>query len=82
MIFLIGLIAVFVLGIVLKLLRVSASIIWKLLMNAIAGLILLFIVNAVGGNFGIHIEINEVSAVLAGIFGIPYVILVLISQSL
>lgn len=77
-----GIIAVFALGIVLRLLRVSAKVIWKLVINGLAGLILLFIVNAIGGNFGLHIEINEVSAVLAGIFGLPYVLLVLISQSL
>ncbi|MGL5417312.1 MAG: pro-sigmaK processing inhibitor BofA family protein [Clostridium sp.] len=68
------LIALVVLYVVIKLLK------WpiKLLLNGIGGVILLWVVNLIGANFGFHIGINIITALIAGIFGIPGVIVMLL----
>lgn len=68
---LIGLVALYV---IIKLLK------WpiKLLLHGIAGVILLYVVNFIGVGFNIHIGINIITALIAGIFGIPGVIVLLI----
>ncbi|MCR4943257.1 MAG: pro-sigmaK processing inhibitor BofA family protein [Clostridium sp.] len=44
---------------------------FKILLNGIFGIFLLYIVNFLGAGFGIHIGINIVTALIAGILGIP-----------
>ncbi|WP_297632076.1 pro-sigmaK processing inhibitor BofA family protein [uncultured Clostridium sp.] len=68
------LIGLAVLYVIIKLLK------WpiKLLLHGIAGVILLYVVNFIGVGFGIHIGINIITALIAGIFGIPGVIVLLI----
>ncbi len=70
---LIGLIVLYVL---IKLLK------WpiKLLINGICGVILLYIVNFIGAAFGLHIAINIITALIAGIFGIPGVAALILFQ--
>ena len=62
---------------VLKLIGKSMKIIWTVLINAIVGFIVLFLLNLIPG---ISLEINWWSALLTGAFGIPGVILVVILQ--
>ncbi|WP_432642631.1 pro-sigmaK processing inhibitor BofA family protein [Acidaminococcus sp.] len=50
----------------------------KLLWNGICGVILVWLFNLVGGIFGATIPINFVSALVAGFFGVPGVILMLL----
>ena len=71
---LIGLIGVLVLFVVLKLLK------WplKILLNGILGVVILYIVNLIGVNFGFSIGINVVTALIAGILGIPGVAVLII----
>lgn len=69
----IGLLGVLILYLVLKLLKVSAKVIFKLVWNGAIGVILLYIFNALGSN----IEMNVVNALIAGVFGIPGIILLL-----
>lgn len=52
----------------------------KLLINGILGGLTLAAVNFVGGFAGITVIINPLSAVLAGLLGVPGVILVIILQ--
>jgi inhibitor of the pro-sigma K processing machinery len=47
------------------------KIIRALFLNTILGIILLFIINAVGSNFDVHIGINLITVLIAGFFGIP-----------
>ena len=63
---------------------VSAPIKWifKLLLNAVMGLVILFLLNIVGSLFGFSIEINLISALVAGIFGFPGVVALVILQML
>lgn len=62
-----GIAAIIVLFIILKIFK------WplKILLNGIFGVVLLYIVNLVGANFGFSIGINVVTALIAGILGIP-----------
>lgn len=69
-----GVIGVVILYIILKLFK------WplKLLLNGISGVILLYIVNSIGAIYNFHIGINLVTALVAGILGIPGVIVLII----
>lgn len=71
-------IAVLVLLIIGKILSWPFKMLFKLVINAIGGGILLFLVNYVGGPFGINISINAVTALIAGFLGIPGVLFLLI----
>lgn len=75
-----GLLAILVLWVVLKLLSVSAKTLMTLLWNGIAGLILLFVFNLIGGIFGLQVEVNALNSIVAGIFGIPGIIILLLLQ--
>lgn len=50
----------------------------KLIVNGILGVVLLIIVNFLGAYFGFNIGINAVTALIAGFFGIPGVIFLII----
>ena len=52
----------------------------KLLINGICGVILLYIVNFIGASFGLYITINIITALIAGIFGIPGVAALILFQ--
>lgn len=69
-----GIIGIFILLFILKIFK------WplKILLNGIFGVILLYIVNLIGASFGLHIGINIVTALIAGILGIPGVIALII----
>ncbi|WP_103981046.1 pro-sigmaK processing inhibitor BofA family protein [Helcococcus massiliensis] len=73
-----GIIAILFLYIVLKILRVSMSVIIKLLWNGAIGLVLLVIFNALGSILGLNIEINALNAIVAGLLGVPGIVLLLI----
>ncbi|WP_297378278.1 pro-sigmaK processing inhibitor BofA family protein [uncultured Helcococcus sp.] len=73
-----GIIALLFLYIVLKILRVSMSVIIKLLWNGVIGLVLLVIFNALGSIFGLNIEVNALNAIVAGLLGVPGIVLLLI----
>ena len=71
-----GIIGLVVLYVLIKLLK------WpiKLLINGICGVILLYIVNFIGASFGLYITINIITALIAGLFGIPGVAALILFQ--
>lgn len=71
----IGILAIYLIA---KVISVPVRILTKLIFNGIAGGIMLFIINFVGAPFGITIGINIISALIAGFFGIPGVILLIL----
>lgn len=73
--FLIGLLVLFL---VVKIFAWPIKILLKLIVNGILGGILLWLVNLVGGAFGLSIGINVVTALIAGILGIPGVLFLII----
>ena len=65
------LVAVYVL---IKIIAAPIKKIFKLLLNAVCGLVLLFIANFIGGFFNFAIPVNLLTCIIAGAFGIPGVI--------
>ena len=66
-------IGIILLGILLKLLAIPLRLMWKFITNSIAGALMLWVVTL----FGIPIKINIISALVAGIFGVPGVLAVI-----
>ena len=80
----IGLIGCAVLGIWL-LIKIFASPIkgiLKFLLHALLGYLILFAVNFIGGFFNFYIPLNWLTAILAGVGGIPGVLLLILIQLL
>ncbi|MDO5716104.1 MAG: pro-sigmaK processing inhibitor BofA family protein [Tissierellia bacterium] len=71
----VGIVLLMIIG---SLLHLSMSVLRKLLVNGITGAILLLVFNFVGGLFNLTIPITFLNALVAGFFGIPGVILLLI----
>lgn len=71
-----GLAALVILLIVVNIFSLSLKLLW----NGVVGMILLWLFNLVGGIVGLHLEIGAVFALVAGFFGIPGVILLLLYQ--
>ena len=78
------LIAALVVGAILILKILTKPICWifKLLLNAAFGFVLLFLVNFFGDPVGIYIGVNFVNALVAGFLGVPGVILLVVLQFL
>ncbi len=78
------LIAALVVGaiLILKILTKPIRWIFKLLLNAAFGFVLLFLVNFFGDPVGIYIGVNFVNALVAGFLGVPGVILLVVLQFL
>ena len=52
----------------------------KLLINAVVGGVLLWVLNIFGSFIGIHIPINPITALTAGLLGVPGVVLLIVLQ--
>ena len=74
--------AVLVVIVLVRVISAPIRLIFKLLINTIIGFAILFLVNLIGQNFGITIEMNVLHAVIVGIFGIPGVIVLILLQLL
>lgn len=62
----------------LRIFTLPIRLFFRLLWNAIVGLVLLVIFNALGGLIGINIGVNLLTCLTAGILGIPGIILLLL----
>lgn len=79
MAFIFGLFLLYVIG---MLLVIPIKVIIKLIVNGVIGGILLVIFNLVGGLIGLNLIINPLSAIIAGLLGVPGIILLLIIQNI
>ncbi len=70
-----GLILLYIIGWVLV---VPLKLLFRLIWNGILGGLMLLAINLVGGFFGLYININPVTALVAGLLGIPGVILIIL----
>ncbi len=70
-------VGVFLLYVIGRLLLIPLRIIFNLMVNAVIGGAMLLIVNLIGGIWGIFIGINPITALIAGLLGIPGVILLI-----
>ena len=64
--------------VLIKILAAPIKLIFKLLINAALGFLLLFLANFVGGFFDFYIPLTWISVILAGVGGIPGVILLIL----
>lgn len=74
-----GLILLYIVGYILL---IPIKWIIKLICNGIVGGIMLIVINLIGSFFGMHIAINPITALIAGLLGVPGVILLGILQYL
>lgn len=73
--FIVGIIVLFIL---LRILSLPFRIVWKLITNSIVGALMLWIVNL----FGLGIDITFFKALIAGFFGVPGVLVVMLAHFL
>lgn len=78
----VAVIAVIFLLLFFKILGSSLKWILKLLLNAVTGFMILFLVNIVGGIIGIELDLNWINALVAGFFGAPGVVVLLVIKYL
>ena len=76
------LIAVIAVFLILKLLTAPIRFAAKMLINALVGFVVLFLLNFVGGMVGLSLGINWFNALVVGIFGAPGVVLLLLLKYL
>lgn len=67
----------FLLYVVAYILYVPLKIMFRLTYNAIIGGLVLWLVNLVAGFFGLSVAINPVTALIAGLLGIPGLVLII-----
>ena len=65
--------------VLLRILAAPIKKIFKLLINAVCGFALLFLANLIGGFFDFSIPVNILTCVIAGAFGIPGVIFLVVA---
>ena len=73
--FIVGIIVLFIL---LRVLSLPFRIVWKLITNSIVGALMLWVVNL----FGLGIEITFFKALIAGFFGVPGVLVVVLVHAM
>jgi inhibitor of the pro-sigma K processing machinery len=76
------LIAIVAMVVLVKLFSWPLKILGKLILNGALGVLLLLLVNFIGGSIDIIIPINAVSALIAGFLGVPGVIFLIIFNKL
>lgn len=58
----------------IKILTAPIRLIFKVLLNAVLGWVFLFVFNLIFSNFGFSIGVSFLTALVAGIFGVPGVV--------
>ncbi|MDW7675001.1 MAG: pro-sigmaK processing inhibitor BofA family protein [Bacillota bacterium] len=76
------LLAVFLIWIIGNILLKPIKLVVKLIYNSIIGLVLLLVINFIGGFFGLTIAINLITVLVAGLLGVPGLGLLVILQYL
>lgn len=69
-----GIILIYVVG---RLFLMPIKLVIRLVFNAVIGGAMLWVVNYIGAHFGFFIAINPITALIAGILGIPGVLLLI-----
>ena len=69
------------LWLLISIIRLPVKFFFKLLLNMLSGLVLLFVFNFIGGFFDFALGVNAVNALVAGILGIPGLVLLVLIQN-
>ena len=64
--------------IIAKILSWPVKLLWKLIINVLLGGLMLILVNFFGENLGLVIPLNWITSLVAGLLGIPGVILLIV----
>lgn len=67
-----GLVLLYIIG---RILFVPVKFVLRLLYNGVIGGVMLWLLNVVGAYVGLHVNINPITALVAGFLGIPGVVL-------
>ena len=67
-------VGVVILGIIIKIMTIPLRLFWKFVTNSIAGAIMLWIVSL----FGVPVKINIISSLIAGVLGVPGVLIIVL----
>ena len=57
--------------VVIKLIAAPVKLVFKILINAVSGFLLLIVVNFVSGFFNFSLPMNSLNCLISGVFGIP-----------
>ncbi len=57
--------------VVIKLIAAPVKLVFKILINAVSGFLLLIVVNFVSGFFNFSLPMNFLNCLISGVFGIP-----------
>ena len=74
-------IGVFLLWLIIKLFSTPIKWALKILLHALLGFVMLFVFNFLGGFIGLELTVGWLSAIVAGILGIPGIILLLLIEN-
>ena len=77
--FALGLLLIYLIG---KIMVVPLKWVFKLLINAIVGGVVLWVINYFGSYINIHIPLNPITALTVGFLGIPGVVLLFVVQQI
>ena len=69
------------LWLLISIIRLPVKFFFKLLLNMLSGLVLLFVFNFIGGFFDFALGVNAVNALVAGILRIPGLVLLVLIQN-
>lgn len=64
----------------IKIILTPMRLIWKLLTNSVCGFLCLWILNLISGYTGVYFPINLVTAGIAGLLGLPGIVLLILVQ--
>ena len=70
--------ALILIFLLVKALVVPFKVVLRLILNSIAGAVLIIVINFIGMNIGIWIPMNVVNSFAVGILGVPGVVLLLL----
>lgn len=73
--------AILLIWLVIKVFSTPIRWAFKLLINALLGFVMLFIFNFLGSIVGLTINIGWISAIIAGVLGVPGIILLLLIEN-
>ena len=62
----------------IKLLKNPIKLAFKLLLHAVGGFVMLFLVNFFGSYLGISLEMSWLNAIVSGVLGVPGVVILLL----
>ena len=66
----------------IKIITAPIKLIFKILLNALLGWLILFVINLIGSVFGFKIDVNFLTSLIAGAFGAPGVIVLILLKIL